>query len=206
MTTPGLQYLIGGLLFAGMSCACAAQQPPAPAVSAPQQIVTGTPVPLLSLTTLRFLEGTWSATTRDGRQSLGSYTFALELNGTVLARHSTVDAACDPVKQPACGRKDLFYVFQDQPGAPLKAISFDNGGHVVHYQVSQGIEASTSTLGQRDSVVFDSDPAYLGPRVRLRYVLSIDKETGKQSMGGALEVLQPDGKFLPVQEWWGIRL
>ncbi len=182
-----------------------AQVPGAPASGAPQVAATGTPVPLLSLDTVHFLEGTWSATSRDGRTSLGSYSFVRELNGHVLARHSAVDPNCDPVKQPVCGRRDLFYVYQDSPGAPLQAISFDNEGHVVHYIANLTVQASTSTLGRRDFVLFDSDPSELGPRMRLRYEHNVDTETGKDVLNGAFETLQPDGRWLPLQQWYGTR-
>ncbi|WP_419803940.1 hypothetical protein [Terriglobus sp.] len=176
-----------------------------PAPGASQITTTGTPVPLLSLDTVHFLEGTWTATSRDGRTLLGSYSFIRELNGHVLARQSVTDANCDAAKQAACGRRDLFYIFQDSPGAPLQAISFDNEGHVIHYMMNLTVQASTSTLGRRDFVVFDSDPAELGPRVRLRYEHNVDTETGKEVLNGAFEMLQPDGRWLPLQQWYGTR-
>lgn len=191
--------------FTMLPVALHAQLPAVPAPGAPQVTTTGTPVPLLSLDTIHFLEGTWSATSRDGRISLGSYSFVRELNGHVLARSSVVDANCDAAKQPACARRDLFYVFQDSSGAPLEAISFDSEGHVVRYMVNLTVQASTSTLGQRDFVVFDSDPAQLGPRVRLRYEHNIDTQTGKDVLNGAFEMLQPDGRWLAVQQWYGTR-
>lgn len=175
------------------------------APGAPQTTFTGTAVPLLSLDTVHFLEGTWSATSRDGRTSLGNYTFARELNGHVLARHSVVDPNCDAAKQVACARNDLFYVYQDSAGAPLKAINFDSEGHVIHYMVDLSVQASTSTLGQRDFVVFDSDPSQLGPRVRLRYEHNVDTQTGREVLNGAFEMLQPDGRWMTLQQWYGTR-
>ena len=46
------------------------------------------------------------------------------------------------------------------PGQPLKAIYFDNEGHVIHYDVS----TPTAT-----TVMFLSDPATPGPQFRLVY-------------------------------------
>lgn len=175
------------------------------AMDDPQVAFTGKAMPLLSLDTIHFLEGTWSATTRDGRTSLGSYSFVRQLNGHVLARQSATEANCDPAKQPVCARQDIFYVFQDSPGAPLQAISFDNEGHVVHYLVNLTTQASTSTLGKREFVIFDSDPSQLGPRVRLQYEHNIDTQTGKDVLNGAFEMLQPDGRWLPMQQWYGTR-
>lgn len=183
----------------------AQQVRPAPPISEPQLPSAGKTMPLLSLDNLRFLEGTWSAVTRDGLQTLGTYTFVRELNGTVLARNSSVDASCDPAKQPACARRDLFYIYQDSKGAPLKAISFDSEGHVLHYLVSQNAQASTSTFGRRDFVIFDTDPSQFGPRMRLRYERNLDTQTGKDSLSGVMEMLQPNGAFRPLQEWYGVR-
>ena len=182
-----------------------AQVTAVPAPGASQVTLTGTPVPLLSLDNVRFLEGTWSAMSRDGRSSLGSYTFVRELNGHVLARQSVADVACDPAKQPACARKDLFYVYQDSTGAPLQAISFDSEGHVVRYFVEMKTQGSTSTLGRRDFVVFSSDPSQLGPRVRLSYEHNVDTQTGRDVLNGTFEILQPDGHWLPMQQWYGTR-
>ena len=182
-----------------------AQVPATPAPGAPSVAYTGTPVALLSLDSIRFLEGTWSATSRDGRTSIGSYSFVRELNGHVLARHSMVDPNCDRLKLSVCARRDLFYVFQESAGAPLQAISFDSEGHVVRYVLNLTVESSTSTMGHRDFVVFDSDSSQLGPRVRLRYEHNIDTQTGKVNLNGAFEMLQPDGRWLALQEWYGTR-
>ena len=197
-------FLMAGAL-AGTSANIRAQVAATPAPETPEVVTTGAPVPLLSLDAIHFLEGKWSATTRDGRTPLGTYSFVRELNGHVLSRHSAVDPGCDPVKQPACGRRDLFYVYQDSAGAPLKAISFDSEGHVTYYFVKLAVQASTSTLGQRDFVVFDSDPSQLGPRLRLRYEHSVDTQTGKDVLNGAFEMLRADGQFVPMQQWYSVR-
>ena len=78
------------------------------------------PRPLLSIDSLNFLEGTWTADAGDKAKPLGSYTWARELNGKILARHTTTDVAC--TTPGVCAHSDLLYVFQDSTGAPLKAI------------------------------------------------------------------------------------
>ena len=190
-----------------LSCAIAMLPTVTPAqvpVPVPPQVAyTGTPVPLLSIDSLHFLEGTWSATTRDGQTQLGSYSFVRELNGHVLQRVSKVAPGCDPVAQPLCARQDVFYVYQDSPGAPLKAISFDNEGHVLHYLTEINTEEAVSRQNRRNLVVFTSDPAQLGQRVRLRYDHNVDTQTGKESMSGAFDLLQANGQWLAVQQWWG---
>ena len=198
-----LALLCGALLL--LPSAVPAQEVAAPAPGTPSIAYTGIPVPLLSLQTLHFLEGTWTATSRDGRTSLGAYSFVPKLDGHVLARESVVDPNCYAARQPACGRRDLFYIYQESAGAPLQAIAFDSEGHVIRYFISLAAQASTSTLGRRDFVVFDSDPTQLGPRVRLRYEHNIDTQTGKEVLDGAFEVMQPDGTYLAMQQWYGTR-
>src|SRR5690242_7446242 len=87
---------------------------------------------------LAFLEGTWDAKTKQGSagaDASGAYTFRRELGGKVMARHSS-SAGCKGPADFDCDHKDLLYIFQDAPGQPLKAIYFDNEGHVIHYSVS----------------------------------------------------------------------
>ena len=206
VTLRSIRVLLLLACMAAYSCRSHAQVAATPSPGAPQVARTGTYIPLLSLDTVHFLEGNWTATSRDGQTALGSYSFVRELNGHVLARHSLADANCDPAKLVACARRDLFYVYQDSPGAPLHAISFDSVGHVLHYLVNLGTEASTSTLGRRDLVVFESDPSQLGPRVRVRYEHNVDTQTGKEVLNGAFDMLQPDGQWHSLQQWYGTRL
>jgi hypothetical protein len=54
----------------------------------------------------------------------------------------------------------MLYVYLDGPAQQLKAIYFDNEGHVIHYDVSTPTPSS---------VVFLSEPAGPGPQFRLTY-------------------------------------
>jgi hypothetical protein len=67
----------------------------------------------------------------------------------------------------------LLYIYQDPPGQPLKAIYFDNEGHVIHYGVS------TPTP---NSAVFISDESAPGPHFRLVYELKGGVMFGKFQM------------------------
>jgi hypothetical protein len=64
-------------------------------------------------------------------------------------------------------------VFQNAPGQPLKAIYFDNEGHVIHYDVSTPTPAK---------VVFLSDTSTPGPQFRLTYELKDSVMSGKFQM------------------------
>ncbi len=134
-----------------------------------------TPATADSLKALSFLEGTWSATTPGGASApsvAGAYMFKRELGGHVLARHST-SASCKAPADFDCEHGDLLYVYPDGPGQVLKAIYFDNEGHVIHYEV---------TMPTRNRVVFLSDPAVPGPKFRLVYELKESVMSGKFQM------------------------
>ena len=123
---------------------------------------------------IAFLEGTWDAKAQGstGAEAAGSYTFRLELDGYVMARHSRT-AEC---KGPAgfdCEHGDLLYVYADVPGQPLKAIYFDSEGHVIHYGVSTP-DATTA--------VFLSDASTPGPQFQLVYALHGAVMSGKFQM------------------------
>jgi hypothetical protein len=142
---------------------------------------------------LRFLEGTWNAKTVGGSaqaRASGSYTFRSDLNGHVLARYSSASGCKGPADYD-CNHSDLFYVYQDAPDQPLKAIYFDNEGRVIHYSVS---------TPAADTVVFLSDTNAGGPRFRLAYELK------NSVMEGKFQMLMP-GKtdWISYLEWSGSR-
>jgi hypothetical protein len=124
---------------------------------------------------LGFLEGTWAAHTQGGSagaQSSGTYTFEPELKHHVLARHSTA-AACKGPEVYDCEHSDILYVYQNAAGEPLRAIYFDNEGHVIHYAVS----TPNST-----TAIFISEPSSSGPQFRLVYELKDAVMSGKFQM------------------------
>ncbi len=126
------------------------------------------------LRALAFLQGTWEAKAHGdtGAQGNADYTFALELRGNVLARHGAYSSCKGPADFD-CGHNDLLYVYADGPAQSLKAIYFDNEGHVIHYDVS----TPDST-----TAVFLSDSSSPGPRFRLTYSLKGGIMSGKFQM------------------------
>ncbi len=123
-----------------------------------------------ALKLLAFLEGTWEAKTQGGSASAvsdGTYTFRKELSGHILARHSSA-AGCKGPADFNCDHHDLLYVYPDGPA--LKAIYFDNEGHVIQYTVSTPAP---------NSAIFLSDPSIPGPQFRLTYQLNGAVMSGK---------------------------
>jgi hypothetical protein len=122
---------------------------------------------------LRFLIGTWEAKTSGGTagaQSIGVYSFATELKGQILARHSG-GTDCKAPAEFDCDHSDLLYLYPE--GSAIKAIYFDNEGHVIHYTV---------TTPTPTSAVFLSDPAAPGPQFRLMYERKAETLSGKFQM------------------------
>ncbi len=147
----------------------AAQTPSAAATSAGQSDL---PDPWKALA---FLEGTWDAKTPgdNGVATSGTYTFRYELNHHILARHSTSNAGCKGPANFDCEHGDLLYIYQEMPGQPLKAIYFDNEGHVLHYNV---------TTPDAGSLVMLTDASAPGPQFRLAYELKGATMSGKFQM------------------------
>jgi hypothetical protein len=138
------------------------QQPPAAPAADPMQ-------------SLSFLQGTWEAKAQGGGNvaASGTYTFKPELGNHMLARHSISDTGCKGPANFDCDHGDLLYVYQETKGAPLKAIYFDNEGHVIHYDV---------TTPTPSSALFLSDGSQPGPQFRLVYERSGDVMAGKFQM------------------------
>jgi hypothetical protein len=107
-----------------------------------------------------FLIGTW-----DGEgggspgEGTGWFSFAPDLQGTVLLRKNHSDYP------PQAGRTayshDDLMILHHQAGDSLRAVYFDNEGHVIHYSVTGVVPAHR--------VVFLSDSNDPGPKFRLTY-------------------------------------
>ena len=140
---------------------------------------------------LRFLIGTWEARTQGGSAgaaSSGTYVFRLELRNHVLARH-TASAGCTGPSDFDCEHDDVLYVYQDSAGQPLKAVYFDNEGHVIYYDVA---------VPKANTVVFLSPSSQPGPQFRLTYELK------GRTMEGKFEVRMPgQSGFKSYLEWSG---
>jgi hypothetical protein len=150
------------LLTVGIAFAQQAPARPAAAVWAP----------------LEFLLGEWIGEGGGAPgQGAGGFSFLPDLQQKILVRknHAEYPATKD---RPAFRHDDLTIVYQ-QPGTDrLRALYFDNEGHVIEYAV----EAS----GDRSTVQFLSEPAPSTPRYRLTY-----RRTGDETVAIKFEISAP---------------
>jgi hypothetical protein len=140
---------------------------------------------------LRFLVGTWDAKTEGGSagaSAVGAYTFQLELKNHVLARH-TMSEGCKAPADFNCDHGDLLYVYADRTTQALRAIYFDNEGHVINYDV---------TTPAPDTALFLSSASQPGPQFRLSYTLKAGV------MRGEFQLKMPgQTTFTPYLVWSG---
>jgi hypothetical protein len=138
---------------------------------------------------LRFLTGTWEAKTGGGTAEakvIGIYSFQLELNDHILARHSS-SASCKAPADFNCEHSDLLYLYPE--GSAIKANYFDNEGHTIHYDV---------TTPTPTTAIFLSDPATPGPQFRLVY------ERKDAILSGKFQMKMPgQAEFKSYLEWSG---
>lgn len=108
----------------------------------------------------------------------------------MLARHSS-NAACQGPADFNCDHGDLLYIYRDSPDQPLKAIYFDNEGHVIHYCV---------TAPAPNVAILLSAPSQQGPQYRLIYELK-----GKVMLGKFQLRMPGQSYFRSYLEWAGER-
>jgi hypothetical protein len=152
------------LLTVGVAFAQQAPDRPAAAVWAP----------------LEFLLGEWIGEGGGAPgQGAGGFSFHPDLQQKILVRknHAEYPATKD---RPAFRHDDLTIVYQ-QPGTDrLRAVYFDDEGHVIEYAVE--------VSGDRSTVRFVSEPAASNPRYRLTY-----RRTGDATVAIQFEI-SPPGK------------
>ncbi len=135
---------------------------------------------------LQFLLGDWVGEGGGSPgQSAGGFSFQPDLQRNVLVRKSRAEYPATK-DHPAFVHDDLTIVYPQPGTGRLRAIYFDNEGHVVNYSVE--------VSGDRGTVQFVSDPSASGPRFRLTY-----QRTGEDTLGIQFEISpsgQPDS-FAP---------
>ncbi|HXU39319.1 MAG TPA: hypothetical protein VN937_23390 [Blastocatellia bacterium] len=108
----------------------------------------------------RFLLGEWVGEGSGAPgEGAGGFSFTFDLQGKILVRKNTADYPATKDK-PAYSHTDLMVIYREADD-PIKAIYFDNEGHVIHYAVSFSKDQSTLT--------FLSNPSPSSPRFRFIY-------------------------------------
>ena len=111
---------------------------------------------------LRYLIGNWTGEGNGSPgQGTGSFSFEPDLQGKILVRKNRAEYPATKDRQ-AFTHDDLMIVFrepEENSEGALRAIYFDNEGHVIRYSVAM--------FGDR--VVFTSEPARTAPQYRFTY-------------------------------------
>lgn len=125
-----------------------------------------------------FLMGHWTgAGSGHPGQGAGAFSFATDLQGSILVRKSFADYPSANGK-PSFRHDDLLIVFRE--GGALKAIYFDSEQHVIRYSV-RTVE---------NGVEFASDGPATTSRFRFTYT-----STGKDSLRLKFEIAAPGKDF-----------
>ena len=108
----------------------------------------------------RFLLGEWVGEGAGAPgEATGGFSFNFDLEGKILVRRNRADYPATKDK-PAYSHTDLMMIYQE-PVGQVRAIYFDNEGHVIHYSVSFSKDQNTLT--------FLGDPSPSAPRFRFTY-------------------------------------
>jgi hypothetical protein len=108
----------------------------------------------------RFLLGEWVGEGAGAPgEGTGSFSFSFDLQDKIIVRRNRADYPATKDK-PAYSHTDLMIIYREADDS-LKAIYFDNEGHVIHYAVSFSNDQNTLT--------FLGDPSTSSPRFRFIY-------------------------------------
>ncbi len=112
---------------------------------------------------LQFLIGSWISPVsgQPGEGITGASTFSYALDGKIIIRNSRAEFAPAPGEEKGLVHDDLLIIYQQPGESMLRAVYFDNEGHIIHY--------SLVFPEKQPGVVFESEASAGGPRARLTY-------------------------------------
>jgi hypothetical protein len=112
---------------------------------------------------LQFLIGSWSSPVsgQPGQGVSGSTTFSYDLDKKVVVRKSRAEFAPAAGETKGLVHEDLLVIYQQPEESVLRAIYFDNEGHIIHYTLS--------FPEIQPGVVFESEASETSPQARLVY-------------------------------------
>lgn len=134
-----------------------------------------------------FLLGEWKPS---GSGGAGATVFHSAMDGQIIVRESRrfVKRSDGPASQ-----RDLLVIYKDQDDHRLRAVSFDEHGTTIHYNVD---------VTGLNEVTFVSEDVMGRPRYRLSYKLDAD-----ETLRGKLDVAAPNASsFKTYQRWTAYRI
>lgn len=132
---------------------------------------------------LNFLVGEWQGVGSGAPgEGVGGTSFAFNLDKKILVRKNWANYPPKPGEKAGISHEDLMVIYPSNDGSTLRAIYFDNEGHVIQYTASFTQKPNTS--------VFETDAAQPGPRFRLTYELKADG-----TLDNAFSIAPPGGEF-----------
>jgi len=134
---------------------------------------------------LQFLIGSWSSPVsgQPGEGVSGLTTFSYDLDKKVIVRNSRAEFAPGPGESKGLVHEDLLVIYQQPGELQLRAIYFDNEGHIINYTLS--------FPAIQPGVVFESEASQTSPHARLVY-----KAADDDSLVTEFFVAAPGGELL----------
>jgi len=127
---------------------------------------------------LSFLLGEWVGEGGGAPgQGSGGFSFTADLQEKILVRKNRAEYPATK-ERPAYSHSDLMIIYPQPDGNKLRAMYFDNEGHVIDYAVEPS--------NDRSSVQFRSEPSASNPGFRLTY-----KKTGTNTLALTFEIAPP---------------
>jgi len=167
-----MRFLMVVITFLAVGLAAAQTNDPGKAsVAAEEQVTAWTP--------LEFLVGTWTGEgAGNPGNATGGFSFKWALQQKVLIRESNADYPATK-DRPAVSHQDMTMVYEDPATKRLKAIYFDNEGHVINYTI-------TVSQGMAD-IIFQGEVNPGSPVYRLTYT-----KTGSATLKLKFEIAAPE--------------
>ena len=145
----------------------------------------------MAIDELGWLVGDWTDDWRRGEPGLataGGESWSPQLGGQILVRACWCEYPATAA-EPAFRHDDLLVVFRDFD-AQLRAVFWDNHGHVIRY-------ATAAIDPDHLGFTFESDPSIPGPRQRLHY-----RADGIGHLGADFNLQLPGTtSYSPYLEW-----